>query len=127
MKTLTLEHIVELHVLVLKQTGGGEGLRDLGRLESVIATQTQIVFGKELYETVHDKAGALCRGIIADHPFVDGNKRSAMLVATTFLGINSYDFIAQKGELEDFAVQIAVEHLDVPVIAAWLKAHGKKR
>jgi death-on-curing protein len=127
MKTLTLENIVEIHVLVLKQTGGGEGLRDLGRLESVVASQRQVVFGKELYETIHDKAAALCRGIIADHPFVDGNKRSAMLVATTLLAINGYDFVAQKGELEDFAVQVAIERLDVPVIAAWLKAHGKKR
>lgn len=127
MKALSIEHIVEIHVLVLKQTGGGEGLRDLGRLESVVASQSQEVFGEELYKSLHEKAAALCRGIIADHPFVDGNKRTAMLVATTFLYINGHVFTAKQGELEDFAVQIAVEHLDVPVIAAWLKAHGRKR
>lgn len=126
MKTLNLEHVIEIHVLVLKQTGGGEGLRDLGRLESVIASQTQEVFGEELYKNLFEKAAALCRGVIADHPFVDGNKRTAMLVATTYLRINGVEFIAKAGEIEDFAVQIAVERLDVPVITAWLKAHCKE-
>ncbi|MDO8266122.1 MAG: type II toxin-antitoxin system death-on-curing family toxin [Candidatus Saccharibacteria bacterium] len=125
MKTLSLEHIIQIHVLVLQQTGGGEGLRDLGRLEAVIATQTQEVFGEELYKTVFEKAGAMCRGIVADHPFVDGNKRTAMLVSTTYLAVNGHEFIAKKGELEDFAVRIAVEHLDIAVIATWLKAHIK--
>lgn len=123
MKFLTLEHIIQLHILVLQQTGGGDGLRDLGRLESVIASQTQEVFGGELYKGAHEKAAALARGIVADHPFVDGNKRTALLSAIVFLDINSYTFKAQAGELEDFAVQIAVEHLDIPTIVAWLKAH----
>ncbi len=126
MKTLNLEHVIEIHVLVLKQTGGGEGLRDLGRLESVIASQTQEVFGEELYKNLFEKAAALCRGVIADHPFVDGNKRTAMLVATTYLRINGVEFIAKAGEIEDFAVQIAVERLDVPVITVWLKARCKE-
>ncbi|CAN5458005.1 type II toxin-antitoxin system death-on-curing family toxin [soil metagenome] len=126
MKTLDLEDLIQLHVLVLRQTGGGEGLRDLGRLESVIASQTQEVFSEELYKGLFEKAAALARGIVADHPFVDGNKRTAMLSATTFIAVNGFRFTAKKGELEDFAVAIAVEHLDVPAIAMWFKAHSKK-
>jgi death-on-curing protein len=125
MNTLSLEQIIQIHVLVLRRTGGGDGLRDLGRLESVIASQTQEVFDEPLYKDVFEKAAALCRGIIADHPFVDGNKRTAMLTGTTFLAINYKKFVAKIGELEDFAVQIAIEHLDIPVIAAWFKAHSK--
>lgn len=127
MKRITLEQLLQLHVVVIKQSGGSEGLRDLGRLESAIATQTQEVFGEELYKGVFERAAALCRGIIADHPFVDGNKRSGLLVATSFVEINGYLFSIEKGELEDFAVQVAVEHLDIPVIAAWLKAHSQKK
>ncbi len=67
------------------------------------------------------------RGIIADHPFVDGNKRSGVLAALVFLNLNNYDTSTLKDiDLEDFAVQVAVEHLEIPVIAAWLKAHSKK-
>ncbi|HJQ09305.1 MAG TPA: type II toxin-antitoxin system death-on-curing family toxin [Candidatus Saccharimonadales bacterium] len=120
MKLLSLEHLLEIHALVISKTGGGEGLRDLGRLESAIATQTQNVFGEELYSTVHVKAAAIIRGIIADHPFVDGNKRTALLAGLTFLGMNGTTFVAQSGEIEDFAVKIATERLDVPVIARWL-------
>lgn len=123
---VTLEQVLQLHVLAVLQGGGTEGVRDIGRLESAVATQTQEVFGKELYETVYEKSAALIRGIVGDHPFHDGNKRTAMLVGLTFLEINERQFMASAGELEDFAVQIAVDHLDVAAIAEWLQSHSDK-
>jgi death on curing protein len=126
MKTITLEQIIQLHVLVIRHGGGSEGIRDLGRLESALATQTQEVFGEELYEGVFRKAAALMRGIIGDHPFVDGNKRTASLSALTLLEINGYKFEVPETALEDFAVQVAVEYLDVAAIALWLEQHTKK-
>lgn len=123
MTTLTLEQLLELHALVIEQTGGSAGLRDLGRLEAALAAQTQSVFGEELYPSLVLKAAALIRGVVADYPFVDGNKRTAMLVGLTFLELNAKTFHAEKGEIEDFAVPVATDHLDVPAIAAWLEAH----
>jgi len=125
MKYIALEQLLQLHVLAVEQFGGSDGLRDLGRLEAALASQRQEVFGKELYQGVDEKAAALCRGIIGDHPFVDSNKRTAMLVAITFLEINDTQFVAKMGEVEDFAVKVAVDRLDVPAIAAWLRAHSK--
>lgn len=121
MKTLNLEHILEIHALVADFTGGSSGLRDLGRLEAAIASQTQNVFGEELYSTVFDKVAAIIRCIIADHPFVDGNKRTAMLAGLTLLELNGFHFTAQSGEIEDFAVLIATDKLDVPAITKWLR------
>lgn len=121
MKLLTLEQVLQLHALVIHKTGGGSGLRDLGRLESAIATQTQNVFGEELYPTAFVKAAALIRSIVADHPFVDGNKRTAMLAGLTFLKINGAMLRIPQGELEDFAVRVAVKKLDVQTIATWLE------
>lgn len=103
---LTLEQIIQLHALVLIKDGGADGMRNLGRLEAAVSTQYQTAFGKELYATVCDKAAALVRGIICDHPFIDGNKRTAMLAGLTLLEMNEYNFIARQGELEDFAVHI---------------------
>lgn len=125
MKLITLEQLLQIHALVANTTGGHMGLQDLGRLESAIATQTQNVFGEELYSSVVDKAAAMMRGIIADHPFVDGNKRTAMLAGITMLEINGLQFTAQIGEIEDFAVKIAVDRLDIPVIAQWLQERAK--
>ena len=87
MIALTLEQLLELHALVIAETGGADGLRDLGRLESAVATQTQAVFGVELYETAYDKAAALTRGIIGDHAFIDGNKRTRIF---SFRGVDFF-------------------------------------
>ncbi len=121
MNVLSLEQLLEIHALVVEATGGSIGLRDLGRLEAVIATQTQNVFGEELYPSLIDKAAAIIRGIIADHPFVDGNKRTAMLAGLTLVEINGIRFAAEPGELEDFAVKVATDKLDIPSIVAWLR------
>jgi len=124
MNLLSLEQLLEIHSLVVDITGGGAGLRDLGRLEAAIATQTQNVFGEELYPDVIDKAAAMIRGIVADHPFVDGNKRTAMLAGLTLLAINNIHFGANPGDVEDFAVKVATDKLDVLTIILWLRHHA---
>ena len=123
MTNITLEQLLELHALAIHATGGSQGLRDLGRLEAAIAVQTQNVFGEELYPTLFDKAAALIRSVIADHPFVDGNKRTAMLSGLTLLMLNGQEFKANTGEIEDFAVEIATKRIDVPQISRWLQGH----
>jgi death-on-curing protein len=111
--------------MLIEQTGGSAGIRDLGRLESVIASQTQFVFGEELYSGHYEKSAAIIRGIIADHPFVDGNKRTAMLAGLTYLRINGVMFNGPETSIEYFAVQVAVEHLSIKHIATWLQANSK--
>ena len=121
---LTVDQLLQLHVLAVKHSGGSTGVRDHGRLEAAIAAQSQEVFEQELYPSLHEKAAAMIRGIVQDHPFVDGNKRTAMLAGLTLLEVNSMEFVAKEGELEDFAVKIATDHLEVSAIAEWLRAHS---
>lgn len=125
MIAIKLEHILQINAMVVTKFGGTVMVRDLGRLEATVATQYQEVFGRELYSTVFEKVAAMLRGIIADHPFVDGNKRTAMLVAMTYLGLNGYQFVARSGEVEDFAVCFATNYLEIDDIAAWLKHHSQ--
>lgn len=120
---LTLEQVLQIHILVVETTGGSVGLRDLGRLEAVIAAQSQHVFGRELNPTIESKAAAVIRGIVGDHPFIDGNKRTAMLAGLTLLEVNKIFLSIQPGELEDFAVKIATDKLEVTQITAWLNNH----
>ena len=122
MKLVSLEQLLQIHALLIQETGGSAGLRDLGRLEAALATQTQHVFDQELYEGELVKAAALIRALVADHPFVDGNKRTAMLTGLTFLRINEVSFNIPEKALEDFAVKIAVDKLDISDIAAWLES-----
>ncbi|HEY4161386.1 MAG TPA: type II toxin-antitoxin system death-on-curing family toxin [Candidatus Saccharimonadales bacterium] len=122
---LTLEEILRLHFQVIEDYGGSHGVRDEERLKSVVLAPQQEVFGREQYPDVFEKVAVYMRNIIGDHAFADGNKRSGVTVAGVFLLRNGIAQTATPKELEDFAVQVAVEHLDVPTIAVWLRAHGK--
>lgn len=128
MKWLALADLELIHLQIIDASGGSQGVRDRGRLESALAAMQQEAFGQELHPTIFEKAAVLLRGIIADHPFVDGNKRSGIMAALIFLNLNSYDTAQIKdSELEDFAVQVAVEHLEVAEIAKWLACHSRKK
>lgn len=125
MHLFSVDDIELIHLQIIDVSGGSHGTRDRGRLEAAVATQAQEVFGKELYDTPFEKAAALCRGIIADHAFMDGNKRTGIMTALIFLERNGLRTKLSDKGLEGFAVRIAIEHLDVPVIAEWLEAHCK--
>jgi death-on-curing protein len=77
MRCLTLAEVVELHELVLQATRGAPGLRDLGGLESALAQPKATFEGRDLHQTLIEKAAALCFSLVQNHPFVDGNKRTA--------------------------------------------------
>lgn len=123
-KLFDVDDIELIHMQIIDASGGSQGTRDRGRSESAVASQTQSVFGADVYKTLFDKAGALARGIIADHPFSDGNKRTGMMLAIIFLERNGIATKINDKELEDFAVHVATDHLDVPAIAAWLEARS---
>lgn len=123
---LTLDEIMQLHFRIVEDFGGSHGVRDEGRLQSVVAAPAQSIFGADQYETLCQKAAVYARNIIGDHPFVDGNKRSGITVSSIFLMRNGMRLTATPKELEDFAVQVAVEHLDIEAIAAWLENHSRR-
>lgn len=126
MKYFDLEELLLLHFKIIEDFGGSHGVRDEGRLEAAIAGPKQEVFGDELYPTIYEKAAVYLRGVIADHLFVDGNKRTAITLAGIFLSRQGRAMTAKPKELEDFAVRVAVDHLDIAVIAQWLEAHSAK-
>ena len=123
---LTLEQILQLHALVSSHDGGSNDVRDVGRLDAAVCAQTQVVFGEELYSDIFSKA-AVIRSVVADHPFVDGNKRTVILAGLTLLELNNYHFDATLGELEDFAVRIATDRLSIAEITDWLRARVNKK
>jgi death on curing protein len=123
MRYLTIEEVLLLHFKIIEDYGGSHGVRDEGRVQSFCEAPKQQIFGQDQYSTVYEKAAVYLRNIVADHPFVDGNKRTAITVATIFLTRQNCHLSATPKELEDFAVQVAVEHLEITVIADWLQAH----
>jgi death-on-curing protein len=119
--------VLEIHSLVINETGGSHGVRDRGVLLSLEDAPRQSVFGEELYPTLFLKAALYARNIIRHHPFIDGNKRTGIAVAAEFLEDNGYIFYAERGEIEYFALAIFEKRLELDAIGTWLKSHARKR
>ena len=115
-----------MHSMAIDETCGAHGVRDYHALLSLERSPRQSAFGKELFPTIHEKAAVYARDIIACHPFIDGNKRTAMIAAGVFLEHNGYFVMAEKGEIEEFALRLVKDRLDIAAIAAWLKQHSKR-
>ncbi len=115
---------MRLHHELINDFGGLHGVRDEKRLQAVCASPTQNIFGEDQYKTLHEKTAVYARNIIGDHPFLDGNKRAGITTMAVFLLRNGVKLTAESKELEDFAVQIAVEHLCIDDIAIWLEQHS---
>ena len=126
MKRITVEQIILIHAAVLMETGGADGVRDPGSILGFVDLSFQTAFGNELYPDVFSKAAVFARSIMMNHAFFDGNKRTGMAVALTFLEDNGYSFQGPKGSIELFAVKLVVEKLDIATIAQWFKMHSKE-
>jgi len=125
MHYFTLEEILELHFMIIEDYGGSHGVREESRLKSLVEASSMQVFGAEQYPEVCKKAAVYMRNCIADHMFTDGNKRTGTALAGIFMSRNGRNLTAKPSELEDFAVKVAVEHLEIDVITDWLQAHSK--
>lgn len=125
-KYLSLKEILRLHFQVIEDFGGSHGVRDEASLASLTSAPKQAVFSTEQYPDIYQKAAVYIRSLIGDHPFVDGNKRTAVAVAGIFLARNGLKLTATPKELEDFAIHIATKKPQIPEIAPWLKKHSTK-
>lgn len=126
MRYLTIKDILLLHSIAIDATGGSHGLRDLGLLESAVARPEASFSGEDLYPDLFLKTASLLHSLLRNHPFVDGNKRTAMFSAMTVLELNGYEFISEQMEIVDFALKIENEKLSVEQISDWLKEHTRK-
>jgi death-on-curing protein len=126
MRYLTLSEVIDLHSAVIAQTGGASGVRDIGLLESAIA-QPQATFGElDLHPSLVDKAAALGFALIANHPFLDGNKRAGHAAMEVFLVLNGHELAAAVDEQERMMLSVAAGEADRVALAAWLLAYVRR-
>lgn len=123
MRHLTLGEVVELHRRLLGQSGGATGLRDFGLLQAALAQPHATFAGSELHPTLVDKAAALGFALIANHAFVDGNKRIGHAAMEILLVLNGFEISAPVDEQERIVLDVASGTLDRDGLARWLEAH----
>ena len=106
-KFLSLDEVLELHADQISSFGGTDGVRDEGLLESALA-QPQATFGGDfLHPTISEQAAAYLYHIAMNHPFIDGNKRTAFAVMDTFLRLNGYTLNLTDARVYDLVMRIA--------------------
>jgi len=124
--SITIEQALLAHEEIISESGGSQGVRDLGLLDSALNRPFHSFAGTDLYETVFEKTAALTHSLLLNHPFVDGNKRTAMYLCYRFLQLNDYILTASNKQLVKFALDIESKKLDLSGIARLLKTHSKK-
>lgn len=122
---LTEQQVLSVHEMMIKATGGSDGVRDMGLLQSALNAPFQAFGGKEIYPSLLSKAAAICRSIISNHPFVDGNKRTGIHVMLIFLEINGVQPDYTQEELIALGLGAASGALDINDVLNWLSEHCK--
>ena len=123
MKYLTPQNVIQIHFELVEATGGLQGLRDIGLLESAVY-RPQASFGnKDLYPTLTLKAAALVHSLLLNHVFTDGNKRTATVSMIEFLILNGKKFSATNREIVKFALWVENKKPSLEEIADWIKKH----
>ena len=124
MKRLNREQIIKLHEMLLKETGGIPGFRDVSLLESAINSPFQTFDKVSLYPTLERKAARLGYGIVKNHPFLDGNKRIGLLAMLTFLEINGIELQYTDEELIKIGLALADGTFSEKQLLTWISFHS---
>lgn len=117
----TIQDIYELHNQLEETFILSSGVRDKNLLASAVNTPFQTFMGNDLYPSIYDKAAQLCYGIVKNHPFTDGNKRTALHSMYVYLIINGFDITASQQEVEDLIIDVAAGKMTNTELVQWLR------
>ncbi len=117
------EKVLLLHRILLQETGGSDGVRDEGLLDSALEAAYATFDGKELFPTKEEKAARLGIGLISNHAFVDGNKRIGMYVLLSFLELNGVYIEATNEEVASVGLSVAQGAMKYEQLLDWIRKH----
>jgi death-on-curing protein len=120
---LTVAEVTRLHEKIVAATGGSQGIRDAGLLESAVLGCYQTFGDEELYPSVIEKAARMAFAVCKNHPFLDGNKRAAVTSMLVILRMNNIRLSYTQPELVRLGLGIAEGSVSYDDIVAWIKSH----
>lgn len=118
--------VLAIHLRQLAEHGGDMGVRDRGLLESALARPRNLLAYAETEPDLAALAASYAYGIAQNHPFIDGNKRTAYVVCRTFLKINGVDLTASQADKYLTFLRLAQGDLTEEDLAAWIREHMAK-
>jgi len=123
---IPIKDVEQLHRILIDKFGGSHGIRDNSALESALARPFQTFDKKDLYPSALEKAASLIEGILINHPFIDGNKRTGYTLLRLFLLQNEIDITASQDNKYEFVIDIASGTLKYEGIVSWLTLNTQK-
>lgn len=126
MKYLDIGEVIIIHDRMIEIGGGRSGVGDYRLVHSAIERPKASFAGKDLYPSIWLKVAALMQSLVKNHPFNDGNKRTAFFTSLRFLRINRYKFGSTHKEIINFCLSVDKKNLSINKIAVWFKKHCKK-
>jgi death-on-curing protein len=121
---LTREECLTLHDMMLSHYGGIAGVRDENMLESALSRAQQLfTYGKP---GMAEMAAAYTAGIVKNHPFLDGNKRTGFMMGAGFLERNGFEFFATEAEAALRTLALAAGEMSEAAYAEWMKTNSKQ-
>ena len=123
MKTLTKKQVLALHSALIQEFGGMDGVRYEGLLESALAAPFQTFGGEPMYPSLQSKAAQLGFGLIRNHPFVDGNKRTGAHIMLVFLALNGVELCYGQEDLISIFLSVASGMSDWRDLQRWILEH----
>jgi len=121
---LTPEIVIAIHEMQLAEHGGPAGIRDMGMLESALGRpQNKFAYGETDLAVL---AAAYGFGVARNHPFIDGNKRTSLMVIYTFLGVNDVEFIVPEAEFATIILDLAAGDVSEESLARWIRDNWPK-
>lgn len=121
---LTPEIVIAIHEMQLAEHGGPAGIRDMGMLESALGRpQNKFAYGETDLAIL---AAAYGFGVARNHPFIDGNKRTSLMVIYTFLGVNDVEFIVPEAEFATIILDLAAGDVSEESLARWIRDNWPK-
>ena len=120
---LSVDEIIALHSRLIAKTGGSDGLRDRGLLESAVYSASSSFGDQEAYPSVEEKSARLMFSLTNNHAFVDGNKRIGVLIMLMTLRLNDISLRYTQAELIRLSLSVADGKAAYAQILQWIKAH----
>jgi death on curing protein len=124
---LSVDDVLLLHTDTIDIDGGSHGVRDHGLLDAAVAMPRQQFGGAFLHEDLAAMAAAYLFHIAQNHPFVDGNKRAAVMSALAFLLANGVELSVPPRELEVMTLKVAAGELSKEKLTQWMRSQVGKR
>ncbi|HEX5392961.1 MAG TPA: type II toxin-antitoxin system death-on-curing family toxin [Rhodocyclaceae bacterium] len=119
--------VIAAHGEQLAEHGGGSGMRDAGLLDSALARPENLAAYGVPVPDYADLAAAYGFGIARNHPFIDGNKRTAFVAVELFLVLNDYELMASDADCVLTMLALAAGEMEEAAFAAWLRSNCKSR